>query len=338
MAGLHPGPARLQRHRVYRPLRSSPPAGGPPAQPRRSRGIRPPDRGERRRQFCHEHQLAGLQRGGLGELPLPDGRVHRPELPLGRHRDLCRACGDAGAHPPVDRPDRELLGGYDPHRPLHPAPACPRCRPPARLPGGHPEPGRIRHGRAADDPHGPGRLPGGDKTPRHERGRVLRRKLSAPLREPNPHHQPHRGLPDPAHPRRPPFRLRPDERGYAAGMGHLRRDARDLCRSPHRPLYRGTRRKPAGGRTRCLRDLHGGKGGQVRPPGHCPLRHLDDRNILRCDRRHARLAHPAWGHGPDAPDPPRRGRLRRGGFGVLHHHRLCGGRRLHRRADDRPDP
>ena len=99
----------------------------------------------------------------------------------------------------------QLLGGRHPGR--HPAAA-------AAGRGGRPDPGgqrgnrqlrRLPHGdhpvrRAPDHRGRPGGLPGGHQGPGQQRRRLLQRQLLAPVREPEPVHQPVRDLPAAAHP------------------------------------------------------------------------------------------------------------------------------------------
>ena len=188
LARVCPRPPPLQRHRACVPLRPAPPPGRPPAQPGRRSGLLPRPRPEHRDLVRDQHQLAGVLGRGRRELPLPDGRVHGPELPLGRDRPRGRGRPDPRAQPPRDGPDRQLLGRPDPHRPRPPPPPRVRRGPPPRLAGCDPEPRpvRPRQWRFPDDRDGPRRLAGGDQGARDERRRVLQRELGPPLREPDP--------------------------------------------------------------------------------------------------------------------------------------------------------
>ena len=111
------------------------PAGLPAAQPAGLRGGLPGFILEHRRQLCHQHQLAGLRRRDHHELPDPDAGADHPELRLGRHRHGHRDCHDPRPCPPYRQNHRQLLGGPDPHGPLHPPAAGLRPGPGARLPG-----------------------------------------------------------------------------------------------------------------------------------------------------------------------------------------------------------
>ena len=160
--------------------------------------------------------------------------------------------------------------------------------------------GRASRDRADARPR-PGRVADRDQAARHQRRRVLRRQLGAPVREPDAAQQLPRDAGDPADPGGALLHVRPDGRRHAAGLGGAGGDDADLRaaggRCTSRPSRRAIRRSPLGvdqAATRSRRQ-HGGQGGALR---HRQLRALgdgDDRRVAtarstRCTTRTRRSA------------------------------------------------
>ena len=137
----------------------------------------------------------------------------------------------------VDPRARQLLGRPHAQLPLRPAADLHRRRPPSRLAGRRPEPRRADAGqdprrRRADHRPRPGRLTGDHQGARDQRRRLLQRQLGAPVREPDPAHQPPRDAGDPRHPGGLHLHVRQVRRRQAAGVGALR--GRHGARGPER--------------------------------------------------------------------------------------------------------
>ena len=121
---------------ALRPAALAAPAAPEPAGPA---GLFLATGAQHRHQLHHQHQLAGLQRRGGGQLLHPDGGAHGAQLRLRRHRHGHRHRPDPRFCPAQDLAYRQLLGRSEPRHPLHPAAAGAGRRPHPGLPGRDPE-------------------------------------------------------------------------------------------------------------------------------------------------------------------------------------------------------
>ena len=186
----------------------------------------------------------------------------------------------------------------------------------------HPEPqrpGRCDHRgrRDTDHPGWSGRLPGSDQGARYQRRRVLQRQLGAPVRKPEPLHQPVRDLPAAGHPVLAATHLRPDGRQRQAGPGHPRRDGVPVPGfAGHRVdrRERSSRCRSAGGG-----GGHGGQGNALRHPGLGAVRSLHHHDVHRRGRLDALLVHRLRWRRRAAGHTARRDLARWNGFRAVRH-------------------
>ena len=90
------GASHLQRFRIRKPHGASHDAAVAAAESREDPQHVLASRPEHGRQLHDQHELAGVQRGGAAQLPLPDGGAGRAQLPERRNGHGCRPCPDPG--------------------------------------------------------------------------------------------------------------------------------------------------------------------------------------------------------------------------------------------------
>ena len=293
--------ARVQRGLGRRPLPAPTNPGLAAAEPdrRHRRAARP--RLQHRVELRHEHELAELRRRVDDEPSHADGRADGPELRVGGSRPHRRGRARARAHSAPLGDDRELLGrphSLDDARLAARSPSCSLSSSQARASCSRCAAGtrNDRPGRDADDLARSGREPGGDQGARNERRRPGQRELRAPLREPDPLHEPPADARAPEHPLRAHVCVRPPGREPEAGLGDLRGDVRlmDRLRRDSDPL-RGERQSASSTPSARARPLGNMEGKEVRfgPAATGTVRGHDDRHLDRRGDRRTRQLHAA---------------------------------------------
>ena len=242
--------------------------------------------------FETQHELAELLGRERRHIPDPGRGPGGPQLHLGRDRPRHRDRAVPRPDPAQLEDHRQLLGGSDPRRALHPAADRDRRRPRPGLAGRAADVGPDADrddtaGRAAEHRARSGRVPGVDQGAGQQRRRVLQRQLVASVREPDAADELARDLRLPDRLVLADLYVRPVRRRASARAGRSSpRWRSSCCRCGRRRCtceYVGNPLFPAQRRSGRRRQ-HGGQGGPIRCGRRRAVHGRHDRHEHRRDQ------------------------------------------------------